>query len=128
MHMDRAIWTGAILIVFILPIALIACTIAAPSPEFTDERKNLLEHCGVPGLVRQAIEGQMRYPSSFQWFRTVGARPSEESLVWGIANTHGESRFFAQVRGLNATRTLIASRWAGAIDRDSCTVTSLSEL
>lgn len=112
----------------LLIAAVMACTVTTPAPEFTEERKNLLEHCGVPGLVRRAIEQNMRYPGSFQWFRTVGARPSEESLVWGTANANGESQFFAMVRGFNADGTLIPSRWSGVIDRDTCTVTSLGEL
>ena len=118
----------AIPLFLVLMIAAVACTASTPAPQFSEERKDLLDHCGVPGLVRRAIEQNMRYPSSFQWFRTVGARPSEESLVWGIANADGESHWFARVRGLNATGTLIESRWAGVIDRDTCAMTSLGEL
>ena len=119
---------AAIPLFLVLTIAALACTVSAPAPEFTEESTNLLEHRGVPGVVRRAIEQNMRYPSSFQWFRTVGARPSEESLVWGIANADGESHWFARVRGLNASGTLIENRWAGVIDRDTCAVTSLGEL
>ena len=124
----HAIKVGTRLLLCLLVTAPIGCSVAPPAPEYTEDRKNLLEHCGVPGLVRRAIEQNMRYPGSFQWFRTVGARPSEESLVWGTANAHGESQFFALVRGFNAEGTLIPSRWSGVIDRDSCTVTSLGEL
>ena len=70
----------------------------------------------------------MRDPDSFQWFRTVGARPSEESLVWGSADANGESQFLALVRGINGVGVLVESRWGGVIDRDSCAVTSLGEL
>ena len=124
----RRILAGTGFSLSILLMSAVACAVATPQPEYTQERKNLLEHCGVPGEMRRAIEQSMRYPSSFQWFRTVGARPSEESLVWGTANVNGESQFFARVRGLNAAGTLIESRWAGVIDRDTCTVTSLGEL
>lgn len=124
----RVTEAGTRLFFCLLVAAAMACTVAPPAPEYTDERKNLLEHCGVPGLVRRAIEQNMRYPESFQWFRTVGARPSEEALVWGTADANGKSQFFALVNGFNADGMLIPSRWAGVIDRDSCTVTSLGEL
>ena len=125
---SQTILAGMPLSFAILLIAVVACTAATPQPEFAEDRKNLLEHCGVPGEVRRAIERNMRDPDSFQWFRTVGARPSEESLVWGSADSNGESQFLALVRGINGVGVLVESRWGGVIDRDSCAVTSLGAL
>ena len=116
------------LLLFMLVIGATACEASAPSIEFTDERQDLLEHCGVPGQVRWAIEQRMIHPTSFQWHSTVGARPSEDSLAWGRADANGESQFVARVRGFNPSGTLVDSRWGGIIDRDTCAVKSLAEL